>query len=344
MVKLFHINENRDKTIDVLRAIAFILIILVHVDTPNWINQFAHFNVPVMVFVAGLCSSLNYKKGYWDFVWHRLKRILIPMYLFILPCYLIPLLIADHYGVIETGLNIKSILGCFVFYKESMGYIWIFKVFALMAFVTPLAVYISKNIKSEFLYLVILIAIILFHHGFLYLVALLYPSSPGMAFFLDNYISYIFGYLPFLMLGIRFKGIGRHSRAYNLWMATAVVTLLLGAILYVLIYGTTIDLSGFKYPPQHFYIIYGAVASILLYSSMNLLRVLSKCNIVIFIGQNTNWIYLWHIPFVPICLLLINSWRIRFLVVFFLAITIYSLQYRIVARTNSSFFKRYFIG
>lgn len=344
MDKLFYINGSRDKTIDVLRAIAFILIILVHINPPNWINQFAHFNVPVMVFVAGLCTSLDNKKGYWGFVWHRLKRILIPMYLFILPCYIIPLLIADHFGVIDTGLTLKGILGCFVFWREGMGYIWIFKVFALMAFVTPLAVYINKNIKSEFLYLVILIAIVLCQHGVLYIVALLNPSSPGFAFFIENYISYIFGYLPFLMLGIRLKGIDRQSRANNFWIVTAVVALLLGAISYVLIYGTTIDLSGLKYPPQHFYIVYGAVASILLYSSLSLLRTLSKCNMVVFIGQNTNWIYLWHFPFVPICLLFISSWIIRFLVVFSIAITIYSIQYRIVTRTKSSFLKKYFIG
>lgn len=344
MNKIFHINESRDKTIDVLRSIAFVLIILVHVDPPNWIGQFAHFNVPVMVFVAGLCTSLNNKKGYWDFLWHRLKRILIPMYLFILPCYLIPLLIADHFGVIDTGLTAKGILGCFIFYKEGMGYIWIFKVFALMAFVTPLAVFINKKIKSEFIYLGIIIAIALLQHGILYIVALLYPKSSGLAFFVENYISYIFGYLPFLMLGIRLKGIERHSSKYSFWLVTAFVALLIGAVSYALIYGVSFDLSGFKYPPQHFYIVYGFVASILLYSCTRLLRGLSKSNMVVFIGQNTNWIYLWHFPFVPICLLLITSWIIRFLVVFLFAITIYSLQYRIVTRTNFSFFKKYFIG
>jgi hypothetical protein len=266
------------------------------------------------------------------------------MYLFILPCYLIPLLIADHFGVVDTGLTAKGILGCFVFYKEGMGYIWIFKVFALMAFVTPLAVYINKNIKSEFLYLVILIAIALVQHGILYLEAILKPYSPEMAFFIENYISYVFGYLPFLMLGIRFKGIERHSREWNFWLVTALAALIIGAVSYVLIYGVSIDLSGYKYPPQHFYIVYGAVASIFLYNCTRLLQNLSKRDMVVFIGQNTNWIYLWHIPFVPICLLFINSWIIRFLVVSLLAITIYSLQYKIVTKANSSFLRRYFVG
>lgn len=53
MDKLFHINESRDITIDVLRSIAFILIILVHIDPPNWIGQFAHFNVPIcLLFIS----------------------------------------------------------------------------------------------------------------------------------------------------------------------------------------------------------------------------------------------------------------------------------------------------
>ena len=148
---IFQINESRNKSIDILRSIAFVLIILVHIDPPNWIGQFAHFNVPVMVFVAGLCTSMSNKKGYWEFVWHRIKRILIPMYIFILPCYILPLLIADHYGIMDTGLNIKNTLGCFFFYREGMGYIWIFKVFALMAFVTPFAAFVNKNVKSFFL-------------------------------------------------------------------------------------------------------------------------------------------------------------------------------------------------
>lgn len=75
-------QPQRDLYIDFLRFIGISLIILAHVEAPSGITQFRSFDVPLMVFVSGLSFSTK-GGGFWKYVWKRVKRLCIPVYLFL---------------------------------------------------------------------------------------------------------------------------------------------------------------------------------------------------------------------------------------------------------------------
>ena len=78
-------QAGRNVHIDVLRFIGISCIILAHVAAPNWIYQWRTFDVPLMVFVSGLVlankTRIDSVVKYWI---KRSKRLLIPVYLFLL--------------------------------------------------------------------------------------------------------------------------------------------------------------------------------------------------------------------------------------------------------------------
>lgn len=57
------------------------------------------------------------------------------------------------------------------------------------------------------------------------------------------------------------------------------------------------------------------------------------------LGQNTIWIYLWHMPFVLIANRISVFWTIRYIFVYGLAVVMFILQRSIVNKDNSDFAK-----
>lgn len=86
---------NRDKTVDYLRATAMLWVIVIHVlywgnffvsDTVNLIKSFLLFEMPLFFFVTGASNSFSKTRGYFNFVFKRYKRVLIPYWIFALIC------------------------------------------------------------------------------------------------------------------------------------------------------------------------------------------------------------------------------------------------------------------
>ncbi len=335
------VNKNRDITIDAYRFIAFFFVILVHVDPPDFIVQLTYFNVPMMVFVSGVCTSSVLKTSYFEYVWHRIKRIIIPMYLFIVPCYLLPLYLAQCFGIIRAGLTYENILGCFIFYQQGMGYIWIFKVFLLIGLVAPFIAKLNKKIQSDIIYFLIVVLIVIIQH-FLCLFTKGLEHLTFAYVILDNYIVYLTGYLPFFMLGVRLKSLA--GRKLRNW-ATIMVVIFGGALcIYIYYHSFSINITGLKYPPQSYFIIYGCMVSVVLWGCKMLLRYVAKLNVCIFIGQNTNWIYLWHMPFVLLCNSFLDSWVLKLSIIWICALFMFVFQYKLVVKSQSRFCRKYLVG
>lgn len=61
-------NLERDKSIDVLRAIALTGMIIIHISpTIGWISEIRSFDVPLMVFLSGVSYTLS-SGGGQDFI------------------------------------------------------------------------------------------------------------------------------------------------------------------------------------------------------------------------------------------------------------------------------------
>lgn len=336
------INYNRQISYDAYRFVAFFFVVMVHVYPPNLLLQIAYFNVPAMVFISGICSAKPFSGGYWDYVWHRAKRILIPMYIFILPGYLLPLYFAQNVGILHAGLTPENILGCFVFYNPGMGYIWIFKVFLLLTFITPFILKLNDAVKSSSGWLFVVLCTILVQQ----LLVAVRNNIPMESFaytFVNTYVLYLLGYAPFLMMGIRMKSHWNCVRSIKI-IIPSLILLILGAIAFIISEGLPFDLSSYKYPPTSYYYIYGIGCSLLIWTCKPVINLISKLRVAVFVGQNTNWIYLWHMPIVLLCNTFISNWLIELLIVTTISVIIMVLQSNIVNRSKNEFIKNIFVG
>lgn len=85
---VFYINysmdiSGRDNSIDILRFIGLMLLVLAHVGPPNWLMQLRSFDVPLMVFVSGLTAARKEYTSYKGFILKRFKRLVLPVWIFL---------------------------------------------------------------------------------------------------------------------------------------------------------------------------------------------------------------------------------------------------------------------
>lgn len=84
--------NSRDKSIDILRAIALIGMIISHCE-PHWsIIQFREFDVPLIVLLSGGSYRFSVKRSgdevrYLPYCWKHFKRLVFPTWAFLLVYY-----------------------------------------------------------------------------------------------------------------------------------------------------------------------------------------------------------------------------------------------------------------
>ncbi len=80
----------RREDIDILKSIGLICIILAHVNPPKYIFQLRNFDVVLMILVSaylGLCSTK--KMNYFEYVYKRAIRLIIPTWIFLIVFFII---------------------------------------------------------------------------------------------------------------------------------------------------------------------------------------------------------------------------------------------------------------
>lgn len=342
-----YINPNRDFYIDFLRFVALSLIILVHVNCPDLLKQLRCFDVPLIVFVSGLSCTYSSKSRVGDWLWKRTKRLIIPTYIFF-SIYMLLLYVLNLFS--NTSLiTLDQVIGTyFMLNSPSVGYVYIIRVFLLVMICTPLfLISTSKQNYSVFLggkYMMISIILFIFLE---LLVSFVHLSDNGFIGILYNqYFIYAMAYsIPFL-IGYSLKALTRER--VKLVVLIAIVVLVIGAIIYYLLNGLPFVITPtYKYPPHAYYIIYGCCISVLLYCIRfvePVKNVVNKMQWAIFVGQNTIWIYFWHILFLLLVGRIIHYWLLKYVVVYALSVLAFLLQYKIVKKLNYKFLNKYFIG
>lgn len=117
----------RNMTIDVMRVMGLLLIILAHVNPPGILFQFRTFDVPMMIFVSGVSFYLSKASNvsFATYSLSRFQRLVFPVWAFLIMFFFIlyvfkPLKFMD----LLTVNNITS-----TFLLDGFGYVWIIKVF-----------------------------------------------------------------------------------------------------------------------------------------------------------------------------------------------------------------------
>lgn len=143
--------DNRNAEIDILRSLGIFLIVVAHIKAPYYLTVIRCFDVPLMVFISGLCYGMKPLKGRLsDFYKKRVLRLVVPAWVFLAAMFAFERVFL---GYIETVPMIKSFL--FYYNGSQFSYMWIIKVFLLIMLVTPFLIKIVSKCPRTVVYLLL---------------------------------------------------------------------------------------------------------------------------------------------------------------------------------------------
>ncbi|BAY20699.1 hypothetical protein NIES2100_04420 [Calothrix sp. NIES-2100] len=353
-------DNQRDIRFDILKSIGLICIIYAHIGSED--NIFFHirrFDVPLMVIVSGTlyyCSASKKQISFWSYLQKRLPRLLAPVWLFLtfffVSAYGIFTLLSKPYPFSQEKIFETFILSL------GIGYVWIIRVFILVAIFSSLLINLYRYCKTEFRFLTLLSLIYIFYEILLKVISRVNVHSQFIAGFINDYLFYLLPYGCLFGLGITLPKLKKRT---ILFIIGIFLVIFLGfAGYYYHHQGHFVSTSEFKYPARIYYISYGIFMSLLgflLVDKASIKYNLSAKNnwlikVIIFISSSSLWIYLWHIFFVYYWQNLfaehlpkfINRLNIDFLIVALGAITITYLQKKFISSLimNNRFGKNHY--
>ena len=331
----------RDLYIDFLRFLGLSLIILVHVNPPIDIAQVRCFDVPLMLFVSGLTVSGSNSNTYKDYIIKRSKRLIIPVWMF-LAVYLPALYFLQFKFLSDQYLTGEMIIRSFLLLDKSIGYVWIIRIFLIVMLVTPFIQKVNTKVQSQNMFVLILTLMFVFLEG-THMIGKYFCESHFVSFLIVDIFQYGLAYsIPFF-LGMRCCTMNKNGQ-YKL-LIFVIVSFAVSLVCYLYCYGLPIIITpNFKSPPHAYYIVYGCFVSAIFWHLKAYAPKWITNKYFVVIGQNTIWIYLWHMPLALISSRISESWAIRYVVVYCCAIFFFMIQRYVVNKTNSNFARKYFLG
>ncbi|MBN1902994.1 acyltransferase [Candidatus Sumerlaeota bacterium] len=286
-------EKKRDDLIDILRFTGLTLIILAHTIPTKWVLfQLRNFDVPMMAVVSGMAFSLSSPQRIrlGSYYWKRILRLLLPTYVFLTVFFLVTALCFHLSG---GAFPFKGkLLGTYALRNvRSIGYVWIIRVFLLIALTAPLLRFFWKRLRP------MAFAAMLTFVYILYEVALKHVPKlePGwLNTFVTIYVYYAVAYSVLFGFGMALIKLNGYQR-----LAFAIV---FGIVFVLCVYlmntGDAIKLrmQSFKYPPRVYYVSWGLFMSSLLSFIFVKGRLFGFWGgLIRFMSSASLWIYLWHI-------------------------------------------------
>jgi len=283
-------SSRRNNTIDILRTLAILAVVFAHSNSQvnTFLFNLRTFDVVMLVFLSG--SSFYYAKKEIDstnrYIFKRFVRLIVSSW-FISLLYIsliaVKGIILNSTYSFDYTLFVKSLL-----FKNGIPYIWILYYLFVVSIINRLF---YKTIQSLSQLLVIFL-LLLIYIVFSFINIGLDASDTfhnALSFYFITPVIYsmisLFGY-KFITFSLRLK-------------IACVLFLLTSTIIFITVYGFIPD--SFKYPPEFFYVSYGLLVTLGLYTIIN--NQLARFPGIIlfsFISKNSIWIYLTHIIIVQV--------------------------------------------
>lgn len=320
----------RDTRIDFLRFTGLMMIILAHVSPPEWLFQFRNFDVPLMVLISGLSYRLSVKnEPYAGYVWSRVQRLVFPVWIFLTVFFSAEYLITGPFNPDDIQRAVRSYL-----LLDGIGYVWIIRVFLLVALLAPFAYFwhIKQRSNSKFLGGIALLYVA--YEWLSMQTSIMEPGIPREA--LQQWVYLAVPYVLLFSLGLRLPDLSRQGIIIlTLFFASVYVGWL---SYYAISTGQWVQTQQFKYPPTSYYLSFALMMGCFLYLTshlwMQLAASMKLTAFVLFVGANSIWIYLWHILFLR-AFEALGNFAILYIAVSVCAIALTYVQVKIVKKWAS---------
>lgn len=281
---------NRDVRIDVLRALAIILIVMAHINPPFFIFQLRTFDVPAMALLLGMSFALskryNRRETYLNYVIKRFKRLIIPTWVF-LTIFFLFVFFVGLVSRIEFPYNFTTIITSYTLIS-GIGYVWIIRVFFIIAIFSPILYFLSKKVQKTTFQTTIFFLLLIFQ-SILCQFSTTLPSFFGKAF--QDLVGISFGYLICAFIGMWVVNFDK-MRLKFFSLISLVVFIIIG------VFTSFPPVNNQKYPPTPYFLSYGIGISLLflvLLTNEKVTIFYSKCTLVKWLSMHSIEIYYWHI-------------------------------------------------
>lgn len=250
--------------------------------------------------------------------------MVVPVYIF-LTLYFVLAMGLKYFSGINLGITSEHIIGSYTL-MGGIGYVWIIRVFLLIALLTPFLMKIEQRLGD--------LALIIFITVLSLLLTLAVDLGIGINnVFVNTMLYYAVGYSVPFIVGLRIMRTDiTHFKRLLLLVATIMV---LFCVIRTTQTGITslLNIQGSKYPPQAYFLFYGLLMSLVCYAICFYTKIGKYTNAICrFIGSNTIWIYLYHIPLVQITKILSLHWSLRYVISYVLAVAICYVQVYIIEK------------
>jgi len=283
-------DKSRDVRLDLLKVVGLAAIILAHTAPPAVIQNIRAFDVPLMVMVSGVLFSYGLKGreySYGRYLARRIPRLLLPTWIFLCIFFAVAFVIFTAAGR-SFPYTVEDMLGSFALTTfKGIGYVWIIRVFLLIAIVSPFVLRLYKTCGKNSSFLAVISVIYIFYEAALYL-------GGGISYFMDEIFFYLLPYACIFGLGLHLPSM-KVSSIFKLSVFFMAIFLMVGGYYYYA--GAPLALMKYKYPPRILFVAYTSSVSLILYLLAMRYRMRNRAlkSLVIFISSSSLWIYLWHI-------------------------------------------------
>lgn len=304
------------------------MIILAHVSPPQILFQMRNFDVPLMVMVSGMSFGLTFKDRdtYPGYVWKRIKRIIFPLWIFLTAYFSVVALVNPASRRLSTEVVVNS-----YFLIGDIEYLWIMRVFFLVALLAPLIYQLNEKIRSDGRFFIYLALGFVVSEGIRFLCLPYAGTIAGDAFI--YLIFQAFAYSLLFALGLRLLRMEGKRKVLMLYLASVAAFVCMFVYLWKT-EGKIMLTQSYKYPPSVYYFSYAVAVSAFLWmigdQVCKLVRTIpALTHFVVFVSRNSMWIYLWHIP----CVRLIHThFALKYILVLSIATSLTFIQTWLVTR------------
>ncbi len=276
----------RDKTVDFLRIIGTLMVILAHVNPPEIVNLCRSFDVCLLVLLSGFC----YKpvSSYSKYCIKRIKRLCVPAWVCATVTFAlcgVVCFVTQH----EYIYSSRQIVETYLFVDGGIGLLWVIRIYMLMALVAPGIEWMSKRVTNDIAFIGIIALALIINES---LFRFVYGHNAIMDYVIKNYIMSTIAYGCVYGVGMRIKG---KTKKLSLCYLITFFLLFLLCVPYVA-YKGGYHATAFKYPPQSVYIIFGIFLSLLCYQIISYVKwdYFQRSQIIEWLSAKSFEVYLSH--------------------------------------------------